>query len=125
MTTFADFAFYRDEFHGLLSETEYTASVESAHAEILLQTNGRASSAPESMQRAVKLCECALVDVIHGYKQTAADIPKGVTSVSNDSFSISSGIGGGLSLVQAETQERAAVCARFLLRPVNLMCRWL
>jgi hypothetical protein len=124
MSTFTDYAFYRDH-GGKLTETAYTASVYDAHAEILSQTNGAALTAPESMQEAVKLCECALVDVVAGYKDTAAVLPKGIGSISNDGYTVSVGAGGGVSILKAEAQERAAGCARYLQWPVNLMCRWL
>lgn len=121
MSTFADYAFYK--LHGgKLSEADYTASVADAHAEILLQTNGAALTAPASMQDAVKLCECALVDVIAAYKQAAALLPKGVGSISNDGYSVSIGAN---SPHRAEAQDRAAICTRYLQWPVNLMSRWI
>lgn len=124
MSTFANYAFYKANGGGL-TETAYNASVNDAHAEILLQTNGAAQAAPANMQEAVKLCECALVDVVAGYKDTAAALPKGIGSISNDGYAVSVGMGGGVSIIKAEAQERASVCARYLQWPVNLMCRWL
>ena len=50
---------------------------------------------------------------------------KGIGSISNDGYTVSVGTGGGVSILKAEAQERAAVCARYLQWPVNLMCRWL
>ena len=122
--TFADYTFYKDH-GGKLSEALYDASVYDARAEILSQTSGAALSAPENMRDAVKLCECALVDVVAGYKDTAAALPKGIGSISNDGYTVSAGSGGGVSILKAEAQERAAVCARYLQWPVNLMSRWL
>ncbi len=124
MSTFTDYPFYR-EHGGKLTETAYSAAVYDAYAEILSQTNGAALTAPENMQDAVKLCECALVDVVAGYKDTAAALPKGIGSISNDGYSVSVGTGGGAAIIKAEAQERATVCARYLRWPVNLMCRWL
>lgn len=121
MSTFSDYAFYK-EHGGKLSETAYNASVYDAHAEILSQTNGVAQTAPANMQEAVKLCECALVDIVAGYKDAAAALPKGIGSISNDGYTVSA---GGVSIIKAEAQERTAVCARYLQWPVNLMCRWL
>lgn len=118
MSTFTDYAFYTVN-GGKLTETAYNASVNDAHAEILSQTNGAAQTAPDNMQDAVKLCECALVDVVAGYKDAA--LPKGINSISNDGYTITA---GGVSMTKAEAQERAAVCARYLQWPVNLMCRW-
>lgn len=124
MSTFSDYTFYK-EHGGQLSEAAYNASVDDAHAEILSQTNGKAQNAPEEMQEAVKLCECALVDVIAGYKDTAAILPRGIASVSNDGYSVSARSGGSSTVAKSEAQERAAICARYLQWPVNLMCRWL
>lgn len=124
MSTFANYTFYTEN-GGQLSEAAYNASVYDAYAEILSQTNGAALTAPEVMQDAVKRCECALVDVVAGYKETAAALPKGIGSISNDGYSVSVGAGGGAALIKAEAQDRAAVCARYLQWPENLMCRWL
>ncbi|MDL2273445.1 hypothetical protein LJC34_02720 [Oscillospiraceae bacterium OttesenSCG-928-G22] len=123
MSTFADYTFYT-QHGGQLSEAVYNAAVDDAHAEILSQTNGAAQTAPEVMQEAVKLCECKLVDAIAAYKDAAALLPKGVGSISNDGYSVSMGTGSA-SPLKAEAQERAAICARYLQWPVNLMCRWL
>lgn len=111
MATFADYAFYTAH-GGKLPEAVYNASVNDAYTEILSQTNGAALTAPEEMQDAVKLCECALVGVVAGYKDTAAALPKGIGSISNDGYTVSVGTGGGVSILKAEAQERAAVCAR-------------
>ena len=124
MSTFTDYAYYTAN-GGRLPEADYNASVNDAYAEILSQTNGAALTAPQEMQDAVKQCECALVDVVAGYKATAAALPKGIGSISNDGFTVSVGTGGGASIIKAEAQERATVCARYLQWPVNLMCRWL
>lgn len=123
MAAFADYAYYTAH-GGKLPEAAYDASVNDAYTEILSQTGGAALTAPEEMRDAVKLCECALVDIVAGYKETAAVLPKGVGSISNDGYTVSVGA-GGVSLTKAEAQERAAVCARYLQWPVNLMCRWL
>jgi hypothetical protein len=120
MAAFTDYAYYT--MHGgQLDEATYLAVVDDAHAEILLQTNGRASAAPASMQDAVKVCECKLIDVIAAYKKSAALLPKGINSVNNDGYSISA----GADLSQSEVREKQSVCARYLQQPVNLMCRWL
>lgn len=121
MATFTDYAYYTAN-GGKLPEAAYNASVNDAYAEILSQTGGAALTAPEEMQDAVKLCECALVDVAAGYKDTAAVLPKGIGSISNDGYTVSVGSG---SVSEAEAKERAAVCARYLGWPINLMCRWL
>lgn len=124
MATFADYTYYIAN-GGKLPEAAYIASVNDAYEEILSQTNGAALTVPKEMQNALKLCECALVDIVAGYKDTAAALPKGIGSISNDGYTVSVGTGGGASILKAEAQERAAVCARYLQCPINLMCRWL
>jgi len=125
MSTFSDFAFYENVYRGKLSEDEYGASVRRAYAEILSQTNSAAISAPESMTEAVKLCECELVDVIDSYKKSAALLPGGIGSVSNDGYSVSSKSSTGAEIASMEARDRHEACARYLQQPVNLMCRWL
>jgi len=122
-TTFADYAFYTAQ-GGRLSEAVYNSVVDDAHAEIILQTNGAANAAPDSMQDALKLCECRLADTIAAYREGAAALPKGVGSISNDGYTVSAGPDSGASTLEAEARECAAVCARYLQWPVNLMCRW-
>lgn len=122
-TTFSDYAFYTAH-GGKLSETAYNSVVDDAHAEIISQTNGRATNAPEVMQDAIKLCECKLVDTIAAYKEGSALLPKGVGSISNDGYSVAIGAGAANPL-QAEAKERRAICVRYLQIPVNLMCGWL
>ncbi len=123
MSTFTDYAYYTAN-GGKLPEAAYLASVDEAHAEILQQTNGAALAAPEAMLDAVKRCECALVDVVAGYKDAAA-LPKGIASINNDGYVVAFGTGGGVSLQHAEARERRAVCIRYLQWPENLMGRWL
>lgn len=122
-TTFSDYEFYTAH-GGNLPIAVYNAVVDDAHAEIISQTNGWATTAPEVMQDAVKLCECALVDTIAAYKDGAALLPKGVGSISNDGYSVTTGSGAANPL-QTEAKERHAICARYLQCPVNLMSRWL
>lgn len=122
MTTFADYTFYKSH-GGKLPETAYDAAVDDAYAEIVSQTNGMALTAPDGMTEAVKLCECALVDIIASYQEGAELLPKGVGSVNNDKFSVSSG-NGELTTAQTEARDRYTVCARYLQWPVNLMNRW-
>ncbi len=118
---FAGYQFYIEN-GGKLSEEVYNSTVGEACAEILQQTNGAALRAPSGMQEAVKLCECALVDTIAGYRETATIMPKGADSVNNDGLAIA--LGGRALPIQA-VREINTVCARFLQWPVNLMCRWI
>lgn len=126
MFTFANYAYYLAQ-GGNLPMAEYDAAVDGAYAEILSQTSGAALNAPPVMLEPIKRCECALVDVIAGYQRTAEILPRGVLSVNNDGFSVSTGSASvnGRSITQTEAEERATVCARHLQWPMNLMCRWL
>lgn len=120
---FADYAFYVGQ-GGRLSEEVYMAHVEDAAAEIISQTSGRAVHAPAIMERAVKLCECALVDLIASYRAADSLLPRGVSSINNDGFSVSMSTAGGASRgAREEAKERRAVCQRYLQIPVNLMYR--
>lgn len=123
MPTFTNYAFYT-EHGGRLSEADYNASVFDAYTEILSQTNEKALTAPDSMAFPIKLCESALVGVIHAYKALTDMLPRGATSASNDGLSVSTG-SGNASPFKTEAQERRAVCTRYLQWPVNLMDRWL
>lgn len=118
MQTFVDYAFYRDEYHGQLTEDEFATQAARAYAEILSQTNGQALQAPDSMQDNLALCECELVDALHAFAQ----VPKGVSSVNNDGYSVSF---GGDAAGCDEAAGLRDICARYLQVPVNLMCRWL
>lgn len=121
MPTFADYAYYTAH-GGTLPEAAYNAAVQDAHAEILTRTHGAAQTAPAEMQDAVKLCECALVDIIAGYKDAVAALPRGLASVSNDGYTVTAGA-GDTDNVQAK--ECKTVCERYLAWPVNLLCGWL
>lgn len=118
MQTFADYVFYRDEYHGQLTEDEFTACAARAYAEILSQTNGQALRAPDSMQDKLALCECELVDALQAFAQ----VPKGVSSVNNDGYSVSF---GGDAAGGDEAAGLRDICVRYLQVPANLMCRWL
>jgi len=118
MLTFTDFAFYRNVYKGALCEADYNGAVFEAHAEIVFQTSGRAI--PESMQDAVEVCECSLVDVIAGHKKSSAMIPDGITSVSNDGLKVTK---SDANLTKVRSEERRDICVRFLQTPVNLMYR--
>ena len=122
MSTFSDFDFYRDEYHGKLTEDQYNASKHEAKATILSETLSRAANAPEMMKEAVKLCECALVDILHSHKKSREILPSGITSVSNDGYSVTA---GSTNRPNTEAAELRAMCAKFLQTPVNLMCRWI
>ena len=126
MSTFADFTFYKEVFNGRLDESEYESNVQEAYAEIISQTNGRATNAPDSMKQAVKLCECALVDSIASFSEGDALLPKGINTVNNDGLMVSRGGSSGNASThssQIEKAERRTICVRYLQVPENLMYR--
>ncbi|NLL92514.1 MAG: hypothetical protein GX222_08935 [Ruminococcaceae bacterium] len=122
MPTFADYAFYVEK-GGKLSESVYNSVVNEAYAEIIFQTNGAALRAGTEMLENVKMCECALVDIIAAYRESNNMIPKGATGITNDGYSVS--FGNESTNKKAEMQERRYICKRYLQYPENLMCRWI
>jgi len=120
MLTFSSFEFYRDVFNGKLSEDDYNGFVIDANAEIKSQINGR--SVPAEMMDAVKLCECALVDLASRHKKSSEMLPDDISSVSNDDFKVTRG-GSCSDLTKVRNGERRDVCVRFLQTPINLMYR--
>lgn len=117
--TYSDYTFYKNEYHGALTEEQYSAQVNKAHAEITARTMGRSDS---EMETALKMCECELVDAIDGFAQ----IPAGISSINNDGYSVSFGTSGrGSTLSQSsEASVYEAICRRWLLVPTNLLLRW-
>lgn len=113
---FSDFAYYTKTYHGKLSDADYAAFVVKANAEITAQTFGRISA---DMTDRLKLCECEITDVMYAYAQT----PTGITSVSNDGYSVN--YGDTNSIMRGEPQEILMICKKYLTYPVNLMCRWM
>jgi hypothetical protein len=83
-----------------------------AHADIPRRPMAR-HYRPESMQGSVKLCEYALLDVVAGYKDTAAVLPKGHRSISNYGYTVSVGRARRIHN-KAEAQERAQSAPRYL-----------
>lgn len=116
--SFSDFTFYRLN-GGKLTEEEYNSVIHRAYAEILSQTNGMALTAWEHMSEPIQLCECELVDVFHSYNESSDLIPRGISSVTNDSYAISRS-----ATARDEKTEIYNICSKYLQYPVNLMCRW-
>ena len=114
--SFSNFTFYQLN-GGSLTEEEYNSVIHRAYAEILSQTNGMALTAWEHMSEPIQMCECELVDVFHSYNESSNLMPKGISTISNDSYSISRN-------ASDEKTEIYKICAKYLQYPVNLMCRW-
>lgn len=81
---YSDYAFYKDKFLGVLSETEYNRLAVRATAEIDRMTFGRAKTAGEKDIDAVKFAECAVIDEL---AQQGTGGTGDVTSESNDGIS--------------------------------------
>jgi hypothetical protein len=122
-----DYAFYAAEYHGTLTEAEFNAAYGDAYAELLSRTAGAALTAPAAMTNAVQRCLCALADIFSGYKKAVELLPRGVATLSNDGLTVATG--GAMVTVQSPTQaqneEIASICARYLQYPMNLMSRWI
>ena len=59
---YADYTFYTDVYKGDMSAEEFERWAAKADLQIDRLTTGRAASAPESMERALSLCCCAVAD---------------------------------------------------------------
>lgn len=78
-----DYSFYVTEYHGALSEAEFSRQAVPALAYLDMLTLGRINRpSPEHVQHKVKLALCAVVDV--QAQQEAGEI----TSESNDGISV-------------------------------------
>ena len=62
---YSDYAFYKDEYKGMLAEEVYTRLLPRATAEIDRMTFNRARIASGDNLKAVKLAECAVADEIN------------------------------------------------------------
>lgn len=118
---FSDWEYYQTVYKGNLTEDDYNSFVSQAYYEILSQTNSCAlkyTNADSLMLDNLKMCECSLIDAMNGY----AEVPKGVNSINNDSYSVSF---GGQYATESQSDAINAICQRYLQTPVNLMNRWL
>lgn len=98
---------------GALSEQDYVKQVGKAAREIDLQTFGRAQKYRQELHDTLSQCECALVDAFHA----AEAVPVGISSESNDGYSISYSQSASRDLKRT-TDE---ILTRYLLEPVNLL----
>lgn len=107
---YADFAFYKDEYFGLLTEEVFKRLSVRGVAEINRLTFGLAATATGDNLTAVKLAQCAVVDEL-AYMERGGEI----TSESNDGVSRSYAAGA----VRSKSQ-RIADAARVYLAATNL-----
>ena len=83
---YADYTFYTTVYMGTAPEDEYDRLHPRAAAEIDRMTMGRAAGAPGTMQEAVKMAECAVLDELVSQAQGGSG---DVVSESNDGISVS------------------------------------
>lgn len=98
---------------GTLDEQAYTGLAEKAAREIDLHTFGRAQAYKDALADALGKCECELI----GTLSSEASVPVGVSSESNDGYSISYS-------QNAKTEQKrniTSILMRYLLEPVNLL----
>lgn len=122
MTTFSDWDFYQNTYHGKLSEEQYQTAVGKAYYEIMSVTSGRAGNV-EGDKTNLAMCECELTDVFYKLDDSGAMDTAGITSINNDGYSQSFESGDARNTYFR--RKIYAICARYLQYPINLMCRWL
>ena len=105
---------------GKLSGTEFAACVRDAEYTVSFLTLGRSEDPPESMITRVKDCICAVVDAMHGYRQSNSLLPPGVASINNDGYSVTRNA-DGIQSDNAEVRDYIAICKKYLTLPCNLM----
>lgn len=110
---YSDYAFYKEKFLGVLSNTEYNRLGVRATAEIDRMTFGKAKNAEGETLDAVKFAECAVIDELsyQGFGG-AGD----VTSESNDGISRSYATG----VVAKSARQRIDAIAHTWLANTNL-----
>jgi hypothetical protein len=111
---------YYTEHGGKLSNEEFAALVRDAEYTVSFLTLGRSEDPPESMITRVKDCICAVVDAMHGYRQTDNLLPAGVASINNDGYSVTRNV-DGIQSDNAEFRDYIAICKKYLTIPYNLM----
>lgn len=116
-STYSTWEYYTGVHGGAAGENEYARLAKKAAAEIDHQTFGRAKTAEESMQGALCECECELVDALFSFEGTAALIPAGINSISNDGLAVTA---AGDTATKRDT-ELYRICRKFLCAPYNLM----
>ena len=81
---YSDYAFYKDEYKGMLAEEVFTRLLPRATAEIDRMTLNRARTASGENGAAVKLAECAVVEELNNQGAYGAG---DIVSESNDGIS--------------------------------------
>lgn len=121
---YADYGFYRDEYHGAMSAEDFGRWSAQASLQIDRITTGRAASAPSCMERALALCCCALAEQLQTWNDQDAKTQGGlVTREDVDGYSVSYRSEGEPSSERAAARRRELynICTDYITWPVNLM----
>ena len=121
---YADYTFYTDVYKGDMGAEEFERWAARAGLHIDRYTSGRAAGAPESMERALSLCCCAVADLLRAWHDQDARTQSGlVASESVDGYSVSYRTNGAGQADRATERwlELYGICADHLTWPVNLM----
>lgn len=120
---YADYDFYRTEYHGALPEAEFEQWAAKASLQIDRITTGRAASAPAWMERALALCCCALAEQLQAWAAQDEQTQGGTVASENvDGYSVSyRSEGEASSRAGSRRRELHNICADYLTCPINLM----
>lgn len=120
---YAQYVFYKDTYHGTMSETSFSIYGARASDEIDVLTFDRlVSQIPAEMQTRVATACCAVADALLEQDRVNTRIAGGaLKSATNDGVSESY-----ITAAEAETATRKkvmSICAKYLSFPVNLVYR--
>lgn len=121
---YADYTFYTEVYKGDMSAEEFERWAAKAELQIDRFTSGRAAGAPESMERALSLCCCAVADLLRAWHDQDARTQNGlVASETVDGYSVSYRTNGTEQADRAAVRRRELhnICVDYLTWPVNLM----
>lgn len=120
---YADYTFYTDVYKGDMNAEEFERWAAKADLQIDRLTTGRAASAPESMERALSLCCCAVADQLRTWHDQDSRTQNGlVASETVDGYSVSYRTNGTEDdRTVTRRRELHNVCVDHLTWPVNLM----
>jgi hypothetical protein len=116
---YSTYAFYTDNYHGSLSESEYNKYSHDAAFEIDRLTFGNATGAPQSMAERLSWAECKVIDLMAADGSVGLTELSGVSSVNNDGY----GVSFQGDAAAAHRREIESTARKFLTFPVNLMYR--
>lgn len=120
---YADYTFYTDVYKGDMSAEEFERWAAKADLQIDRLTTGRAASAPESMERALSLCCCAVADQLRTWHDQDSRTQNGlVASETVDGYNVSYRTNGTEDdRTVSRRRELHNVCVDHLTWPINLM----